>query len=324
MFYVPCRNPEVPHGHHSCRLRSPRLQLALSRGGFSSRWNAGRDAVQGRPGGRRPCRAGGAAAARDNGTSARPPPKSAAIPSRLKPGSAAARFAEPPGCLGLSAKRLGVKARARARQPLLPAQAIGLGHLSPQLVARRRPRMPVMKVDCQLFTRALSGRSYRRLEESLLHVGGKRAPNGGHRVAESCCKFVCGHSITCWLGPAAPRRRLPPRTEQSDSAQSPANPARPRAEQAMHICKIIPDRAARDEALKRRNDALREAPGIDRRLRHRRLSPRSQGPTRSLLSNRRLDGLAEAPRPYRPVRPVQGGQSDGGVRFCRGPSGGRR
>jgi hypothetical protein len=40
---------------------------------------------------------------------------------------------------------------------LLPAKAIGLGHLSPRLVARRRPGMPVMKVDCQLLTRAFSG-----------------------------------------------------------------------------------------------------------------------------------------------------------------------
>jgi hypothetical protein len=79
----------------------------------------------------------------------------------------------------------------------LLAKAIWLGHLSPQLVARWCPEMPFMKVDCQLLTRALSGRSYCRLEESLLQFGGKFAPNCGHRFAESCCEFVCRHSITC-------------------------------------------------------------------------------------------------------------------------------
>ena len=46
--------------------------------------------------------------------------------------------------------------------------------------------MPVMKVDCQLLTRAFAGRPYCRLEESLLHFGGKFAPNCSHRFAESC------------------------------------------------------------------------------------------------------------------------------------------
>jgi hypothetical protein len=77
----------------------------------------------------------------------------------------------------------------------------------------------------------------------------------------------------------------------------------------MHIYKIIPDRAARDEALKRRNDALREAPGIDRRLRDRRLSPRSQRATRSLPSSRRLDGLAEASGPI-PAGSSRSGRSE--------------
>ena len=56
-----------------------------------------------------------------------------------------------------------------------------------------------MKVDCQLLTRAFSGQFYCRLEESLLHFGGKIAPNRSHRLAESCYEFVCRHSITCWL-----------------------------------------------------------------------------------------------------------------------------
>ena len=44
-----------------------------------------------------------------------------------------------------------------ARQPVLPAKAIWLRNLSPRLVIKRRPGMPVMKVDCQLLTRAFSG-----------------------------------------------------------------------------------------------------------------------------------------------------------------------
>jgi hypothetical protein len=43
------------------------------------------------------------------------------------------------------------------RQPLLPAKAIWLGNLSLRRVTRRRPGMPVMKIDCQLLTRAFSG-----------------------------------------------------------------------------------------------------------------------------------------------------------------------
>ena len=88
----------------------------------------------------------------------------------------------------------------------LPAKAIGLGYLSPWLVAGRRPGMPVMKVDCQLLTRALSGGSYCRLEESLLQFGGKFAPNCSHRFAEGCYNFVCRHSIPFWLRSAATPR----------------------------------------------------------------------------------------------------------------------
>jgi hypothetical protein len=60
-----------------------------------------------------------------------------------------------------------------------------------------------MKVDCQLLTRALSGRSYCRLEESLLQFGGKFAPNCSNRFAEGCYNVVCRHSITFWLRSAA-------------------------------------------------------------------------------------------------------------------------
>jgi hypothetical protein len=43
------------------------------------------------------------------------------------------------------------------RAAQLPAKAIGLGHLSPGLVARHYPGVPPMQVDCQLLTRAFSG-----------------------------------------------------------------------------------------------------------------------------------------------------------------------
>ena len=88
----------------------------------------------------------------------------------------------------------------------LPAKAIGLGYLSPWLVAGRRLGMPAMKVDCQLLTRALSGGSYCRLEESLLQFGGKFAPNCSNRFAEGCYNVVCRHSITFWLRSAATPR----------------------------------------------------------------------------------------------------------------------
>ena len=90
----------------------------------------------------------------------------------------------------------------------LPAKAIGLGYLSPWLVAGRRLGMPAMKVDCQLLTRALSGGSYCRLEESLLQFGGKFAPNCSNRFAEGCYNVVCRHSITFWLSSAATPRTL--------------------------------------------------------------------------------------------------------------------
>jgi hypothetical protein len=66
-----------------------------------------------------------------------------------------------------------------------------------------------MKVDCQLLTRALSCRSYYRLEESLLQFGWKFAPNCSHGLAKGCFDFVCRHSITRWL------RRLEERGQQS-------------------------------------------------------------------------------------------------------------
>jgi hypothetical protein len=43
------------------------------------------------------------------------------------------------------------------REALLPAKAIWLRNLSPRLATKRCPGMPVMKVDCQLLTRAFSG-----------------------------------------------------------------------------------------------------------------------------------------------------------------------
>jgi len=153
--------------------------------------------------------------------------------------------------------------------------------------------MPVLKVDCQLLTRALSGRSYCRPEESLLHFGGKCAPNCGHRFAESCYKFVCRHSITCWLKSVASRRRLPPRTGQSDSA-----PARPRREQAIHIYRIVPDRLARDKVLKRRNDAVREALGIN--------PMPSRNPVAG-ADRRQCSRAAEPPGRDRPARSRKGG-----------------
>jgi hypothetical protein len=70
-------------------------------------------------------------------------------------------------------------------QPLLSTEAIWLGNLSPRLAIKQRPGMPVMKVDCQLLTRAFSGRSYCRLEESLLHFGRHLAPHCSHRFAQS-------------------------------------------------------------------------------------------------------------------------------------------
>jgi hypothetical protein len=50
--------------------------------------------------------------------------------------------------------------------------------------------------------------------------------------------------------------------EQLECTESPMSPACPRREQAMQISKIVTDGSARDEALKRRNNAMREALGM--------------------------------------------------------------
>ena len=54
----------------------------------------------------------------------------------------------PPRCLLLPTERAGAGSSLVLLLASLSAEAIGLGHLSPRLVAKRCPGMPGMKVDC--------------------------------------------------------------------------------------------------------------------------------------------------------------------------------